>query len=647
MEPSSTNWELDSDEIASIASEDLHQHRPNRWTGAKSSWRTITEEDRLVWRSMKQLQDRDLAVHLYNTFALKRRGRDAATAADLMVQTDDGQQVVWAPPKAWTAWPLKHKQVHNDRLINSQHDEDERFTFRRPELPLPSTELEEELSATILQTAKRRFRRRKSKMAPRASIESVATPGEGGSDSPGPSSREASAKPETEDEDEDRVAPGMSGTPPATRRRRLGPKTYEPVVSANDDFSYELLRPSVRHILTQLDTTLSILHSSRVTSLSYLSDSSAEDESDSQSSQKRPRGRPRTETQGAPHTTSPDVNPVTTPSRRGRPRKVHLPREDESHEEMLLRIARESHRRLPTTPKDQDAAFEEWMRQDQDAAFDEWIREGDETIERERSLSLKREASESLETENGDKDGGKSPNGKLARWGLRDWSDVLGAAALAGFSSEAIARTTQRCANLFGEGMLMRKLNEAPVSHGSGFETVEYRPEPIQLSRSLSDVDDTSGEDEDDLAQRRVASRQASLARSSHDRSSPESFRGRRSRSRTPQSPATPRSRSRSGSAAGLFYCPIPSCDRAAQGFTRKPNLRRHLELIHQGQTEEMDSDDEVAGAVHVDGFLRPIVPGRGWRGEDATMRKRKRYYGRKATAGSRAGSSELGGSSS
>lgn len=87
MEASATAWELDSDEIASIASEDLHEHRPNRWTGAKSTWRTLTEEDRLLWQSMKQIQDQDLAVHLYNAFALKRRGRNPETAQDLVVKT--------------------------------------------------------------------------------------------------------------------------------------------------------------------------------------------------------------------------------------------------------------------------------------------------------------------------------------------------------------------------------------------------------------------------------------------------------------------------------------------------------------------------------------------------------------------------------
>lgn len=620
MEASSANWELDSDEIASIASEDLHQHRPNRWTGAKSSWRTLTEEERLLWQSMKQLQDHDLAAHLYNTFALKRRGRDAVTAKDVMVRMDNGQDAVWAPPKLWTAWPLKHKQVPKDGLLNSQHDDDEWSTFRKPEQPLPSTELEEELSATILRTAKRRFRRRKGKLA-LASIESAAMQGESDNETPGPSSREPSVKPEAEDEDEKML--DTDDPTPVAPTTRSKPKTYEPVVSTNDELSYDLLRPSVRHILSQLDDTLSILRNSRVAGLSYLSDSSTEDESDSQSGQKRARGRPRNTPQGTPDTKQSGVNRPVTPSKRGRPRKVHVPREGESEEEMLLRIARESHRRLPTTPKDKDAAFEEW------------IRKGDETIERERSLSVKREASEGLETEDDDGNGDSNPNRRVARWGLRDWSDVLGAAALAGFSSEAIARTTQRCADLFGEGMVMRKLNEAPVSQGTGIETTEYRPEPVRLSHS--DADDDS-EDEAALVQRRVASRQASLARSSHDRSSPESFRGRLSAAQSPAASKSSgsRSRSRSRSAAGLVFCPIPSCDRAAQGFSRKANLRRHLELVHQGQTEEMDSDEEVAGAVHVDGFLRPIVPARGWRGEDTTMRKRKRYYGQRAVSSER-----------
>lgn len=80
-------WDLDSDEIASVTSEDLHDNRPNRWTGPKSTWRTLTEEERLLWRSMRQLAGKDLAAHLYDAFALKRQGKDPATAPSLTVKT--------------------------------------------------------------------------------------------------------------------------------------------------------------------------------------------------------------------------------------------------------------------------------------------------------------------------------------------------------------------------------------------------------------------------------------------------------------------------------------------------------------------------------------------------------------------------------
>ncbi|WKT39718.1 Rrn9 domain [Fusarium oxysporum f. sp. vasinfectum] len=533
MEASATTWELDSDEIASIASEDLYEHRPNRWMGAKSTWRTLTEEDRLLWQSMKQIKDQDLAVHLYNAFALKRRGRNPETAQDLVVRTESGEEGVWAPPKAWTAWPLKHKHVPKECFTNEQHDEDDHFTFRREEEILPSTELEEEISATILRTAKRRFRRRKSKMA----------------------------------------------------------------------------KPSIEEDSTPLYNE----------SMNYLSDSSTEEESDnqSQSGQKRSRGRPRKilHEVGTSASTSPAGAGKT--SRRGRPRKVHIPHAGESHEEMLQRVARESHRKIPSTLEDRDAAFEEW------------IRKGDEIIERERSrsLSLKRATSQGAETEE-ESVPGTNAERKLLRWGLRDWSDVLGAAAIAGFSGDVIARATRRCADLFGEGMVVRTLKEVPATNDKGTTSVEYRPEPIQLSYSDEEANDES-DDAADLIQRRIASRQASLAYSSRSPDSVRSPSRHSTRSPGPSSAARSPS-SRSNSAGGMLFCPIPSCDRAAQGFARKANLRRHMELIHQGQTEELDSDEEVAGGVHVDGFLKPIVPGRGWRGEDTIQRKRKRFYGDK-----------------
>lgn len=519
------------------------------------------------------------------------------------------------------------------KLMTREHDEDERFTFTKLELTKPSTELEEELSATILRIAKDQFQKRKRRRV-QPSIEDVAaTPGGSGSEASAPSSRAASVRPDTGDEGERMQIDEVVSTP-TRRTRRTGNETYEPMVSTNDDLSYGLLNPPTRHILSQLDATLSILRNSRVAGLSYLSDSSTEEESDSQTLGKNSRRRRRAKADSGVDTDAQETDALPKSTKRGRPRKVHIPRDGETLQEMQLRIARTSHRRLP---------------HDKEAAFEEWLRRGEVEAERQRSISQKGDGSEGLETE-GDEDGERSVGGKkIARWGLRDWSDVLGAAALAGFSGDVIARATRRCANLFGEGMVMTRLNEVPVSQGTGIQSTEYRPEPIQLNDSDLDAEDESDEGLS-LAQRRVASRQASLARSSRDLSSDDS-RGRvPSRSRT-GTPAPAHSRSGSCSSPGLVFCPISSCNRAAKGFTRKANLKRHMELVHQGQTEDLDSDDEVAGAVHVDGFLKKIVPSRGWRGEDTMMRKRKRHWGDVEVGGgasrSRAATEERGDSSS
>lgn len=45
----------------------------------------MTAEERRLWQSMEAVEDQDLAVHLYNAFALKKRGRDAKTAQDVTV----------------------------------------------------------------------------------------------------------------------------------------------------------------------------------------------------------------------------------------------------------------------------------------------------------------------------------------------------------------------------------------------------------------------------------------------------------------------------------------------------------------------------------------------------------------------------------
>ncbi|KAH0494964.1 hypothetical protein TgHK011_008542 [Trichoderma gracile] len=631
MDRSDTEWDLDSDEIASVASQDLHEGRPNRWTGPRREWQRFTIEERRLWQSMQAVETQDLAVHLYNAHALKRRGKDPQTARDVTIVTEDGQQRIWAPPRVWTAWPLSERRVPKQRVIQRDHDEFDRFTFRKAERHMPSSELHEELGATILRFAGERFRkgleksRRKTVLTSIEGDAALPTDAEGSredeatSSLPGPPSPSQRSDLEdlkmrmySEDDDDDGFV--------KREDREKADEVREPVMSSNDDLSYEILRPSVRHILSQLDSTLRILHNARVATTNYASDSSAtsDSESDTQSGPKRKRGRPRstqlTGTETSPH---PGATAKPKTSKRGRPRKVHVPNEGETYEEMLVRIARESHRRLPMTAKERDAAFEEWLRQ------------GDERRAREEAL-LREEEELGIDPQ------ASAQERRLRRLGLRDWSDVVGAAALAGFSHQVIARTAKRCANLFGEGMVMRRLDEIPASRAPAFHTMEYRPEKIELGG------DSDSDSEADVATA-LSSRQPSLGRlSSRGRSS---SRGRASPHPSSSAFGTPgkrsqsksRSRSRSRSSAGFHFCPVPTCERSATGFTRRQNLRRHMQLVHPGrgdEDEEWDSEDEVLGAVHVDGFLKPIVPARGWRESVAASSLVIRKRGRERRSG-------------
>lgn len=56
---------------------------PNKFKGPKSTWRQLTERDRMVHTSMTKLRDQDLSAHLYNAHALKRRHYNMKMAAKL------------------------------------------------------------------------------------------------------------------------------------------------------------------------------------------------------------------------------------------------------------------------------------------------------------------------------------------------------------------------------------------------------------------------------------------------------------------------------------------------------------------------------------------------------------------------------------
>jgi hypothetical protein len=69
------DWDRTTESINSESSDELYNTRPNRWRGAKSTWRDRNREERAVYDGLEALRRSDLAVHLYNAFALKNGPR--------------------------------------------------------------------------------------------------------------------------------------------------------------------------------------------------------------------------------------------------------------------------------------------------------------------------------------------------------------------------------------------------------------------------------------------------------------------------------------------------------------------------------------------------------------------------------------------
>ena len=58
-------------------------HRANRWPDAPSTWLSVTAQERGLASSLDALRDRDLSVHLYNAFALRKRAVDGSVVCKI------------------------------------------------------------------------------------------------------------------------------------------------------------------------------------------------------------------------------------------------------------------------------------------------------------------------------------------------------------------------------------------------------------------------------------------------------------------------------------------------------------------------------------------------------------------------------------
>jgi hypothetical protein len=553
--------EIHDPDSSSSSSSSSSEPRPNRWKGNSSTWARLTQKERDLASTLDELRNQDLSVHLYNAHALKRSAREYKEQRTKIegdeyggLRIPEGDRT-YSPPKRWTAWPLPPEQVPRVGETVGPDDPDESYTYKRlgRNGEGSSKELEEVLTGVVVRFAKERWLRR------REAEEDMDVDRD---DLDSDESRDEGIKAGTEDIAEELRDFGASSEKILDPdKKEASNSVLKPVVSADDERSRELLRPSIRHTLSKLDGVLTALHHARKTCHRYSnSDVNSNDETQAEAESvveneenlipaKRPKGRPRKfanlPDRSRARELPPDdelLRPKTT--NRGRPKKVYPRLERETEQEYLVRVARLRKKPLPSFAPPLEPS------------------PSPSPPARKRKSPMKRSTSEEIQVS------------RQKKLGLRDWSEVIGSAALVGFSPDVIARATQRCANLFGEGMVLRSMVEMPFSEkdDADFET-RYEPALIPDLSSEEEFESSSSSSESE-----VGVKNQSLKR--------------------------PMSKSQN------VFCPIVECPRKIRGFRDVSGLKRHLvrgHLIEEGELGEylLGSDEECEGAVHVDGFLR------------------------------------------
>ena len=272
----------------------VHLDRPNRYVGPSSTWLTWTETERETANSLEQIRNRDLSIHLFNAHALQLRGRKAEKAESAALKIKPGMKFV--PNKEWTAWPLPASEVPRG-TYQTEYDEDDPFNYTSIRQLGSSEQLTECLIASTLRIAKARFDARPwiaedvlgRKPSPDPMTVSDQRPVASDPEAVPMFSSQAFRDYDEGEEDESEEADGQIRASKETRkyqRKRL----YDidgsdlPLFMADDMVADDLILPSARETINQLDSLLDGLHKMRLGHRTHESQSPGDETSASESS---------------------------------------------------------------------------------------------------------------------------------------------------------------------------------------------------------------------------------------------------------------------------------------------------------------------------------------------------------------------------
>lgn len=257
--------------------------RPNRWVGSRSTYKRVTANDRGAADSIIRNRARDLASHLYNAYAIRKR-TDKQTPLNI---------------RRWVAWPMPAEKVPRvGEFIHNQLGDPE--TWRMAPDARLSAELEESIMAVMTRTGKERFQAREWDLTEMKK------------------SMDYDGKMDSDPEDDDEIP-------------------LRPVVLADDDQARQHLRPLSRQVISRLDRVLAGLHQSMKGKIGDESSSESSSDADSVVSQasKSARSTSRSRSRGRKRVRR-NVHPEQAPGTRSQ----HLASKNEAQDESMPETSR-------------------------------------------------------------------------------------------------------------------------------------------------------------------------------------------------------------------------------------------------------------------------------------------------------------------
>ncbi|KAK7544534.1 uncharacterized protein J3D65DRAFT_609904 [Phyllosticta citribraziliensis] len=635
--------------------------RPNKFSGNVSAWKRHAANELDLQSALSHLAADDISRHLYIAHTLRSHFQRSSTTSIKPYQSKSrwggakAQENNWAPPRKWTAWPLEPSEVPRkwERFGEvPEIDPEDEFTIREEGFvkSKPSRDLEELVLSVVLRKAKEQWNSREEERKPRRRKKRIIPQRR----NPNDKKKDASAQ-EIEDfdssDDEDRQqsrrrGPGntvseSSSNLQGTRDHHSAQGNIRPVVTADDGAAQRIIQPSMRSLLNNLDSLLAALHRSRQNHIDGVSgtatktsgskkrkaaDADAEPESQPQPLLKRPRGRPPkvkalepSESSPAPIPDGPDEQDIGSVKKpMGRPNQFKNRRRPGESYYMM-------HKRLRAEEKAEEKAekAEKAAEAAQAAASNcTPVREEPPTPENQTRRSSTFSGLGDVSAAGDGTEKASHISGSRT-FGLRDWSEVLGTATLIGaFKPSVVQRAAQRCANIFNEGMKFRTLEEKNALGNDAGEVVQYVPGCVlpPLFDQSSDVE------------ARVQPTEATDVEVSDNE---DDTRGEEDETRPLWDGISKN-------------CPHASCERHSIPFHDVKQLRLHVSMKHgykltskasvsrskapssltKSQTllNQRAAHFEMEGAVHNDGFLKPIERRSGWRGPDTAQRENRKH---------------------